>query len=45
MNVRLLMLSGALWITSAAAGPFDNAVGTWWGQAEYAVKVNSVVDD
>jgi hypothetical protein len=37
----LLVLS-----TSAAwAGPFDNAVGTWWGQAEYLAKVNAVPDE
>jgi hypothetical protein len=37
----LLVLS-----TSAAwAGPFDNAVGTWWGQAEYVAKVNAVPDE
>ena len=27
------------------AGPFDNAVGTWWGQAEYLAKVKAVVDE
>jgi len=36
----LLVATGSAW-----AGPFDNAVGTWWGQAEYAVKVNSVADE
>jgi hypothetical protein len=30
---------------SALAGPFDNAVGTWWGQAEYLAKVNAVLDE
>ena len=33
------------WINGAWAGPFDNAVGTWWGQAEYLAKVNAVVDE
>ena len=27
------------------AGPFDSAVGTWWGQAEYVANVNAVPDD
>lgn len=30
---------------TAVAGPFDNAVGTWWGQAEYLAKVNAVPDE
>ena len=33
------------WIGVASAGPFDNAVGTWSGQAEYLAKVNAVADD
>ena len=30
---------------TAVAGPFDNAVGSWWGQAEYLAKVNAVPDE
>ena len=30
---------------TATAGPFDTAVGTWWGQAEYLAKVNAVADE
>lgn len=30
--------------STASAGPFDNAVGTWWGQAEYIAKVKAVPD-
>jgi hypothetical protein len=29
---------------TATAGPFDNAVGDWQGQAEYVAKVNAVAD-
>ena len=36
----LALLTGITW-----AGPFDNAVGTWWGQAEYFAKVNAVPDE
>lgn len=34
-----------LCIGTASAGPFDGAVGTWWGQAEYLAKVNAVPDE
>jgi hypothetical protein len=30
---------------TATAGPFDSAVGTWWGQVEHFAKVNAVVDE
>jgi hypothetical protein len=30
---------------AAEAGPFDNAVGDWQGQAEYLAKVSAVADD
>jgi len=35
----LLVAAGSAW-----AGPFDNAVGDWQGQAEYVAKVNAVAD-
>jgi hypothetical protein len=39
--ISLLVLS----TSAAGAGRFDNAVGTWWGQAEYLAKVNAVPDE
>jgi len=40
---RVVAMSLLVLSTSAAgAGPFDNAIGTWWGQAEYVAKVNAV---
>ena len=36
----LIMATGSVW-----AGPFDNVVGDWRGQAEYLSKVNAVADD
>jgi hypothetical protein len=42
-NVALLLLimaTGSVW-----AGPFDNVVGDWRGQAEHLAKVNAVADD
>ena len=41
----LTMVPLVLTVDMAWAGPFDNAVGTWWGQAEYLAKVNAVPDD
>jgi hypothetical protein len=32
------------WIGPVWGGPFDNAVGTWQGQAEYLAKTKAVVD-
>jgi hypothetical protein len=40
MTVLVAVPAGTTW-----AGPFDNAVGTWWGQAEYVAKVNAVPDE
>lgn len=45
MVVRTVATVLALLCSStASAGPFDNAVGSWWGQAEYIAKVNAVPD-
>lgn len=40
MTLLMTSSTGIAW-----AGPFDNAVGTWWGQAEYVSKVNAVLDE
>lgn len=43
---RLFATALSLLCASVAwAGPFDNAVGDWRGQAEYVAKVNAVADD
>ena len=38
--ILLALSTGITW-----AGHFDNAVGTWWGQAEYLAKVNAIPDE
>ena len=49
MHSRISQFAAMALLTGPAglawAGPFDNAVGTWWGQAEYLAKVNAVPDD
>ena len=45
MKIWSVVLIGILVTGGAWAGPFDNAVGTWQGQAEYLAKVNAVADD
>lgn len=45
MRRRSLLCLLTLATAAAWAGPFDNAVGDWQGQAEYLAKVNAVADD
>ena len=41
---RIAIVLSLLFTGPAWAGPFDNAVGDWRGQAEYLAKVNAVAD-